>query len=267
MAPEIIIMFAKGDWSVDGYTDAIDWWSLGVTIYKLLVGRQPFARVSFEELQFIFPGVVAKQKTFEDAFTVVFGQLSFDNLDVELDAETKDFITKLLTFDAKHRLGVTYDGDNEHVVLKAHPFFKDINWEQLERREVVPPYDPSVDELLDSMVAVKKEEIESVKQSSSFRFSLSAKISTTTDKYTFEDVLRYYNKHAWIPESEETINDGNSREKGSQYASKASKFRLTEEQQFYFREWQYVNPNIIDEEKIVSAGRSAKNAMKRMIFG
>ena len=38
MAPEMVIMLNQASFEKTGYTCAVDWWSLGVTMYKLLTG-------------------------------------------------------------------------------------------------------------------------------------------------------------------------------------------------------------------------------------
>jgi len=47
----------------------------------------------------------------------------------------------LLTRDADRRLGSGPDGAND---VKRHPFFKDIDWEKLLRKEVEPSFKPKV---------------------------------------------------------------------------------------------------------------------------
>ncbi len=104
MAPEVLQQFGKGVGVVAGYTDAVDWWSLGVTIYKLLVGVQPFNRVTYDELHYGFPAIVKKHEKYHDAFVEIFGTLSFVDAK-EIDGATEDLIRRLLTFDASSRLG------------------------------------------------------------------------------------------------------------------------------------------------------------------
>jgi serine/threonine protein kinase len=38
MAPEMVIMLGQTSAEKVGYTNAVDWWSLGVTIFRLLTG-------------------------------------------------------------------------------------------------------------------------------------------------------------------------------------------------------------------------------------
>ena len=38
MAPEMVIMLGQTSAEKVGYTNSVDWWSLGVTIFKLLTG-------------------------------------------------------------------------------------------------------------------------------------------------------------------------------------------------------------------------------------
>jgi len=51
----------------------------------------------------------------------------------------RDLIKKLLERDPKKRLGV--GGANE---IKSHPFFSSIDWEKLVKREITPPFIPTI---------------------------------------------------------------------------------------------------------------------------
>ena len=236
MAPEIVKMFGKGDYAAEGYTDAVDWWSLGVSVYRLLVGSQPFNRISYDELQFIFPGVVKRFENYQDAFTSVFGSVNYYPADVSLGAETIDFISQLLSFNPEHRLG--NNPDNE-MTIKKHAFFKDINWDLLDKKMVPPPYVP-VNDILDSMLAETLEErllggvgsggmvdgnsgISTASNNNNNNNvnapaptalglpplvippSSAIAVNTTrsdvlTKHSTFRDMLRYYNKSVWMPD-------------------------------------------------------------------
>ena len=46
MAPEMLVMLSQPRAQARGYTKAVDWWSLGATIFKLLVGVKPFDHIA-----------------------------------------------------------------------------------------------------------------------------------------------------------------------------------------------------------------------------
>ena len=58
----------------------------------------------------------------------------------EISEDAKDFISKLLVRDVKKRLGTV--GDFEEI--KKHSWFKDIDWEKLYNKKIVPPFKPKV---------------------------------------------------------------------------------------------------------------------------
>ena len=72
-----------------GYGMACDWWSLGVMMYAMLVGKMPFEGSSPKE---VFQKIVGWKQ-----------HLSFPS-DMELSVEARDLITKLIT-SADQRLG------------------------------------------------------------------------------------------------------------------------------------------------------------------
>ena len=50
MAPEMVIILAQYNSEIVGYTYSVDWWSLGVCIYKFLTGSRPFNEHSMTRL-------------------------------------------------------------------------------------------------------------------------------------------------------------------------------------------------------------------------
>lgn len=56
------------------------------------------------------------------------------------------FAPQLLDRDPKKRLG---SSQADAAEIKAHPFFRDINWEKLLRKELTPPFKPSVQSEMD----------------------------------------------------------------------------------------------------------------------
>lgn len=48
---------------------------------------------------------------------------------------------KLLTRDPNRRLG---SGKADAEEIKAHPFFKDVNWDDVVNKRIPPPYCPTI---------------------------------------------------------------------------------------------------------------------------
>jgi len=112
LAPEVL----KGQ----GHGTAVDWWSLGTLIYEMLTGLPPFYSQNIN---------IMYQK-------ILNGELRFPSY-VSPDAQS--LLEGLLTRDVEKRLGSNSSND-----VKKHPFFKDIDWDKLEKREMEPPYKPKV---------------------------------------------------------------------------------------------------------------------------
>jgi len=110
LAPEVL----------DGkeYNKAVDWWSLGTLIYEMLTGLPPFYD---EDVQKMYTLKMTAELTIPDY----------------VDDKAKDLMRKFLDRDPETRL-------QEPVEIKAHPYFKGIDWEKLFRREIPPPYKPTV---------------------------------------------------------------------------------------------------------------------------
>lgn len=58
-----------------------------------------------------------------------------------LGTDVADFISKLLVKDPRQRLG---GGEEDAKELKRHPFFKDLDWDALERKEISAPFKPII---------------------------------------------------------------------------------------------------------------------------
>ena len=94
----------------------VDIWAFGVMIYLFFTGITPFNTKKESEL-------------LENIKNVKY---SFDNTDIPDDA--KDLISKILIKDPKKRIGYN---SKDYSEIKNHPFFKGINFDQLESQ--VPP--------------------------------------------------------------------------------------------------------------------------------
>lgn len=117
MAPEVV----KGD----PYDAAVDWWSLGALGYDLMTGAPPFASANWTKTQ---------QKIIHG------GKIT---MPYYLGPDAKDLLLRLLKREPKKRLGANMPKDL--TTIKAHRFFRRINWKALEKREdVAPPIQPII---------------------------------------------------------------------------------------------------------------------------
>jgi serum/glucocorticoid-regulated kinase 2 len=112
LAPEIL--------NGAGYNRTIDWWTLGVLLYEMLVGLPPF----YDEIT---------DKMYEK---ILRDPLIFPD---EVGSSARSILTGLLTRDPVQRLGV--NGAEE---IKRHPFFEKIDWQRLAQKKIQPPFKPSV---------------------------------------------------------------------------------------------------------------------------
>ncbi|XP_065879920.1 serine/threonine-protein kinase D6PKL2 [Euphorbia lathyris] len=111
LAPEII----RGD----GHGSAVDWWTFGIFLYELLLGRTPFKGTGNRETLF---NVVGQPLKFPEGSSLSFA--------------AKDLIRGLLAKDPQKRLGFKR-GATE---IKQHPFFASVNWALI--RTTHPPQIP-----------------------------------------------------------------------------------------------------------------------------
>jgi len=148
MAPEMVIMINQSSSEKSGYTCAVDWWSLGVTAYKLLTGYRPFTDDNFNTFIEMATTMHARVRQNCDApeYAILFQEIHYPEY---FSLYAKDLISKLLNVDDKKRLGSGPTGAKE---VKAHPFFREIDWELLEQKHVEPPYKPSHSKMLDELV-------------------------------------------------------------------------------------------------------------------
>ena len=111
VAPEVL--------NKKGYGPEVDWWSLGVILYEMLVGYVPFC----------------SKETNEACYKVMNWKKYLKIPDTaRMSREAEDLIFKLIN-SPKHRLGV--NGAQE---IKSHPFFYGFNWDNI--LNIKPPFIP-----------------------------------------------------------------------------------------------------------------------------
>lgn len=114
LAPEII--------QRKEYSRAVDWWSLGILLYEIVVGYPPFNHKEITEM---------------------YNMIQFNNLNPPkfLSKSCRDLMMRLAEKKPEDRIGA---GPRDYEEIMSHNFFSDINWELVLEKKVKPIYIPKV---------------------------------------------------------------------------------------------------------------------------
>ncbi|KAL8673884.1 MAG: hypothetical protein Q9168_001704 [Polycauliona sp. 1 TL-2023] len=115
MAPEVI--------QQQSYGPEVDWWSFAVLGFEMLAGASPFRAPNDAKIQ----EKIVKTKLVLPFF---------------MSVDAKDLLTRLLRKKPKERLGARMPKDLQ--IIKGHRFFRKIDWNKLQKRQVEPPFKPIV---------------------------------------------------------------------------------------------------------------------------
>jgi len=114
IAPEVLLN--------KGHGKPVDWWTLGILIYEMVVGYPPFVD---EDPMGIYQKILSGKIVFPKFF----------------DKNAKVLVKKLLTADLGKRFGNLKNGVDD---IKKCKWFLGINWQQLLDKEIAPGYKPTV---------------------------------------------------------------------------------------------------------------------------
>lgn len=120
LAPEVLLQ--------KPYTCAIDWWALGVLVFEMFTVHLPFAAETPLDLY----------------HCILAGRVGYP---VDMHPYAIDFISKLLTVEPSCRLGAIKEGSRD---VMEHPFVSAIDFRALERKCLVPPIQPVIEEPTDT---------------------------------------------------------------------------------------------------------------------
>ncbi|KAH9942916.1 hypothetical protein B0H21DRAFT_749515 [Amylocystis lapponica] len=120
MAPEILLE--------QRYGRAVDWWAFGVLMYEMLLGQSPFRGDDEDE---IFDAILEDEPLYP----------------ITMPRDAVSVLQKLLTRDPARRLG---SGKADAEEIKRHPFFKDVNFDDVMAKRIPPPYFPTINGTADT---------------------------------------------------------------------------------------------------------------------
>jgi len=120
LAPEIILN--------KGHGKPVDWWTLGILTYELLVGIDPF---SDDDPMMVYQKILK-------------GKIKFPS---NFDSNAKSIIKHLVEGDLTKRYGNLKGGFED---IKNHRFYKALDWGKLTARQLTMPYIPKVKNAADT---------------------------------------------------------------------------------------------------------------------
>lgn len=110
-----------------GHDHTLDWWTLGILIYEMIVGIPPFYNQNKHKMYYLIENGPVRWPTKEK-----------HGFKVSDDAQ--DLISQLLCKDKSKRIGKVTDVDE----ILSHPWFASINRQDLLEKKIQPPYIPTV---------------------------------------------------------------------------------------------------------------------------
>jgi serine/threonine protein kinase len=123
VAPEII--------TFSGHGVGVDHWALGILIYEMLVGENPFQCEDMDDKVFLLKCITHDQHTPPTG----------------MSEDAQDMINRLLEKDPTHRLGSLARGEAD---ILHHAWLDGMDLQDMRRRKVTAPWIPSFKNAMDA---------------------------------------------------------------------------------------------------------------------
>ena len=109
----------------NGYTEIVDWWSLGCFVYELMTGLTPFCKSNRETQYAIY-------------LRVLKGKINFPR---KMNADSRDLINQLCSADIAKRLCTP-------AKIREHSYFAVVadKWDKVDKLKLIPPFVPRIRE-------------------------------------------------------------------------------------------------------------------------
>jgi len=151
LAPEIL----QGK----SYGKAVDWWSFGTLMYEMLTGLPPFYS---QDVQDMYNKIMNDKLVFPP----------------QVPQDARGLLSALLDRSPEKRL-------QDPKAIKAHPYFKGVDWEKIVRKEVDPPFVPDVKGKTDTSQVDREFLAETPKLSVDKDSNLSSTLQQNFEGFTF----------------------------------------------------------------------------------
>ena len=119
VAPEIVLQ--------KGHDKRVDIWCFGIILYEMIYGLPPFYN---KQQNIMLNNIIKTNPTFPKV--------------IKISKDIEDLISKCLKKNPNERIGNT--GLHE---LMEHPFFADVNWDEMKAKKIEAPIKPEVKDKLD----------------------------------------------------------------------------------------------------------------------
>jgi len=106
------------------YGASVDWWALGVLMYEMMAGQPPFEADNEDDL---FESILHDDVLYP----------------VWLSKEAVSILKGFMQKNVSKRLGCVAAHGGEEAI-KHHSFFRSIDWDKMEKRQIKPPFRPKI---------------------------------------------------------------------------------------------------------------------------